>query len=70
MHIPSLIKIPCHFLKLLSGNENMGVSLADKSVKILRNLPNSNPKTDLHNINAHTKFGENLLMFIQIIIQK
>ena len=41
----------------------MGVSGADNSVKIWRNLPISNPKPDLHNINAHTKFGENPLMF-------
>ena len=41
----------------------MGVSRADNSIKIWRNLPISNPKPDLHNINAHTKFGENPLMF-------
>ena len=35
----------------------MGVSRADNSVKNWRNLPISNPKPDLHNINAHTKFG-------------
>ena len=45
----------------------MGVSRADNSVKILRNLPISNPKPDLHNINAHTKCGENPLMFTQVI---
>ena len=55
MHRPSLVKI--HWLKLSSGNENM--SWADNSVKIWQNLPISNPKPDLHNINAHTKFGEN-----------
>ena len=48
----------------------MGVSLADNSVKIWQNLPVSNPKPDLHNINAHTKFGENPLMFTQVIIRK
>ena len=48
----------------------MGVSRADKSIKIWRNLPISNPKPDLHNINAHTKFGENPLMFTQVIIWK
>ena len=38
----------------------MDVSQADKnSVKIWRNLRIINPKPDLHNINAHTKFGEN-----------
>ena len=48
----------------------MGVSRADNSVKNLRNLPISNPKPDLLNINAHTKFGENPLMFTQVIIRK
>ena len=70
MHIASLVKIPCYLLKLSSGNENMGVSRADNSVKIWRNLPISNSKLDLHNINAHTKFGENPLMFTQVIIRK
>ena len=51
-------------------NENMGASLADNSVKIWWNLPISNLKPDLHNINAHTKFGENPLMFTQVIILK
>ena len=48
----------------------MGVSQADNSVKIWRNLPISNPKPDLHNINEQTKFGENPLMFTQVIIRK
>ena len=48
----------------------MGVSRADNSVKIWRNLPISNPKPDLHNINAHTKFGEKPLKFTQVIIRK
>ena len=48
----------------------MGVSRADNSVKIWRNLPISNPKPNLHNINAHAKFGENPLMFTQVIIRK
>ena len=63
-------KIPWHLLKLSSRNENMGMSRADNSIKIWWNLPISNPKPDLHNINAHTKFGENLLMFTQVIIQE
>ena len=33
-YIASLVKIPCYLLKLSSGNENMGVSWADNSVKI------------------------------------
>ena len=48
----------------------MGISRADNSVKNWRNLPISNSKPDLHNINAHTKFGENPLMFTQVIIRK
>ena len=58
MHVPNVVKIPWYLLKLSSGNENMGVSRTDNSVKIGRNLSISNPKPDLHNINAHTKFGE------------
>ena len=48
----------------------MGVSRADNSIKIWRRFPISNPKPDLHNINAHTKFGENPMMFTQVIIWK
>ena len=36
----------------------------------LTNLPISNPKLDLQNINAHTKFGENSMMFTQVIVRK
>ena len=43
LHVPSLVKIPWHLHKLSSGNDNMGVSRADSSVKILRNSPISNP---------------------------
>ena len=59
MHVPGLVKIPWHLLKLLSWNENMDMSWADNSIKIWPNLPICNPKPDLHNINAHTKLGEN-----------
>ena len=66
IHIASLVKIPCYLLKLSSGNENIGMSRADNSVNILRNLPISNPKPDLLNVNAHSKFGENPLLFTQV----
>ena len=46
------------------------MSWADNSVKIWWNVPISNPKLDLHNINAHPKFHENPLKFAQVIIQK
>ena len=48
----------------------MGVSRADNSVNILRNLPVSNPKPDLLNVNAYSKFDENRLLFTQVIIRK
>ena len=57
IYIASLVKIPCYSLKLSFGNENMGVSRADNSVKIWRNLPISNPKPDLLNVNTYSKFG-------------
>ena len=70
MHIASLDKIPCYILKLSSRNKNMGLSRTDNAVKIWWNLPISHPKPDIQNINAHTKFGENRLMFTQVIIRK
>ena len=48
----------------------MGVSRADNSVNILRNVPISNPKPDLFNVNAYSKFDENPLLFTQVIIRK
>ena len=48
----------------------MGVSRADNFVKNWRNLPISNPTPELHNINALPKFGENPLLFTQVIIRK
>ena len=43
---------------------------ADNYVRNWKNLPISNPKPDLYNINTHTKFGENPLILTQVIIQK
>ena len=48
----------------------MGVSRADNSVKIWRHLPISNPKPDLLNANAYSKFGENPLLFPQVMARK
>ena len=55
MHVPSLVKIPSHLQKLSSKNKKMGVSWAENSVKLWRNLTISNLKPDLHNINPLTK---------------
>ena len=57
------MKIHWCLLKLSSANDNMGVSRADNSVKIWRNLPISNPKPDLLNVKAYSKFVENPLLF-------
>ena len=48
----------------------MGLSRADNSIKIWRNLPISNPKPYLLNVNAYSKFDENPLLLTQIVIQK
>ena len=34
MLVASLVEIPCYLLKISSGNENVGESRADNSVKI------------------------------------
>ena len=51
---------------LLFGFEKTGMWQADNSVKNWLTLPISDPKPDRHNINAHTKFGENSLKFIKL----
>ena len=48
----------------------MGMSQADNSVNILRNLRISNPKPYLLNVNAYSKFDENPLLLTQVIIRK
>ena len=50
--------------------ENTQPLSADTAVKNWQNLPISITKADLLNINAHTKFGENPLIFTQFIIWK
>ena len=40
------------------------MSWADNSVKTWQNLQISNPKPDLHNINAYTNVGENPKIFL------
>ena len=41
-----------------------------ETIKHRNYSPISNPKPDLNNINAHTKFGENRLIFTQVIIRR
>ena len=52
------------------SNENVKTPTLSCPWKITQNLPISNPKPDLHNINVHYKFGENLLTFTQVIVRK
>ena len=40
------------------------------TVKNSSSLPISIPKADLYNVNAHSKFGENPLIFTQVIVWK
>ena len=40
------------------------MSWGDNSFKNWQNVPNSNPEPDLHNSNAHYKFGENPLIYL------
>ena len=40
------------------------------TVKNRQNLQINNPKADVHKINAHSKFGENPLLFNQAIVRK
>ena len=52
------------FTQVIVGKQKISDVLgADNTIKNWRNLPIGNPKPDLHNINAHIKFGENPLTF-------
>ena len=46
------------------------MSQADNSIKNWQSLSISDPKADVQNINVHTKFGENPLIFTKVIVQK
>ena len=47
----------------------MDVLRANNSVQNGQNLPISNPKADVYNINVHTKFGENPFIFTKVILK-
>ena len=69
MHIPSLTKIHWHLLKL-SLEIKIQTCCGQIAVKNWQNLPISNPKPDLYNINTQTNFAENSMKFTQVIIWK
>ena len=61
----------CQFvLKILSGNEILTSIKGRNSVKILRKMTGKNPKLDLVNGDAHTKFGRILSIHSQDIERK
>ena len=61
----------CQFvLKILSGNEILKSIKGRNSLKILRKMTGNNPKLDLVNVVAHTKFGQILSIRSQDIERK
>ena len=61
----------CQFvLKILSRNEILTSIKGRNSVKILRKMKGNNPKSDLVNVDVHTKFGQILSIRSQDIEQK
>ena len=67
MHISSLWKSVEIYTSYFPDTDG---SREDNSVKNWRSLTISNPESNLHNINAHTKFGEKPLAFTQVIVPK
>ena len=57
MCIQNLVGFCQFILKILSGNEILTSIKGRNSVKILRKMTGNNPKLDLVNGDAHTKFG-------------
>ena len=61
----------CQFvLKILSGNEILTSIKGRNSFKILRKITGNNPKLDVVNVDAHTKFGRILSIRSQDIERK
>ena len=65
MHLHNLVKFYQIVLKILSGNKNLTSINGHKSVTILRQMTDKNPKLDLVNINVHTKF----VKFYQLVLK-
>ena len=57
-------------LKILCGNENLISIKGHNSVTNFQKMIGNNPALDLVNINAHTKFGQNLFISSQDNMQK
>ena len=58
MCIQNLVRFCQFILKILSGNKILSSIKGRDSIKILRKITGNNPKLDLVNVYAHTKFGQ------------
>ena len=70
MCIQNLVEFCQIVLKILSGNEILTPIKGHNSIKILRKMTGNNPKLDLVNDDAHTKFGRILSICSQDIERK
>ena len=70
MCIQNLVGFCQILLEILSGNEILTSIKGRNSVKILQKMTGNNPKLDLVNVDAHTKFGRILSIHSQDIERK
>ena len=65
MHIANLVKIPCYLLVIIQKQKYGCIS----GKYLCKNLTKF-ALPDLLNVNAYSKFGENPLLFTQVIVRK
>ena len=70
MCIQNMVRFCQSVLKILSGNKILTSIKGCNSFKILRKMMGNNPKLDLVNVDAQTKFGQILSMRSQDIERK
>ena len=70
MCIQNLVRFCQFVLKILRGNEILMSIKGRNSIKIWQKMTGKNPKLDLVNVNAHTKFGQILSIGSQDIERK
>ena len=68
--IQNLVQFCQFVVKIFGGNEILTSIKGRNSVKILRKMTGNNPKLDLVNDDAHTKFGRILSIRSQDIERK
>ena len=62
-----MVRFCVFVLKILSGNKILTSIKGCNSVKILRKMTGNSPKLVLVNVDAHTKFGQILLIVLKIL---